>query len=135
MCPTNRWKSWRSRCRSIDVEHTSPAALAAEPSARHCRWSHEFLADKSGGRQQWQTHSGCSELSFIVVAVVISYLRPSLFTRFNTACMRVVKSATAEYFLTVNGQNYLECRIAVDLHVLNETNFASVRRVRQVQAK
>jgi len=30
---------------SIDVECTSPAAVAAERSACHCRWSHESLAD------------------------------------------------------------------------------------------
>ena len=51
-CPTSRWKLWLSRCRSTDVERTSPAAVADEPSTRHCRRSHESLADQSGCRRQ-----------------------------------------------------------------------------------
>jgi len=30
--PTSRWKSWRSRCRSTDVEPESSVAVTAEPS-------------------------------------------------------------------------------------------------------
>jgi len=61
-CPTSRWKLWRSHCRSIDVERKSPAAVAAEPSACHCRWSHESLADQSGRRRQAaMADRGCSD--------------------------------------------------------------------------
>ena len=61
-CPTSRWKSCSFRCWFIDVERTSPAAVAAEPSACHCRWSHESLTDQLGCRQQAATADlGCSE--------------------------------------------------------------------------
>jgi len=102
-CPTSRWKSCRSRCRSTDAERTSPAAVTDEPSACHSRWSHASLADQSGcrrGRQQWQTRDAANDV-LDVVAVLIIFFEDKLVHALQHS-LGVVKPATGDGKITPN---------------------------------
>ena len=100
MCSTSWWKSWRSRCLSIDFERTSPAAVAAEPSACHCRWSHEshcrsvgMSAAGSNGRRRTQD---AANNVLDVVAVLVIFFEAKL-VRALQHSLGVVKPATRDW--------------------------------------
>jgi len=72
-CPTSPLKSWRSRCRSTDVERTSQ--LLQLPSHLHVipdgRMNLLQTSRDVGGRQQWPTRDA-------VVAVLVIFFDSKL---------------------------------------------------------
>jgi len=100
MCSTSWWKSWRSRCLSIDVERTSPAAVAAEPSACHCRWSHESHCrsvgmSAAGSNSRRRTQDAANNV-LDVVAVLVIFFEAKL-VRALQHSLGVVKPATRDW--------------------------------------